>query len=172
MVTDFPTTTFVSILTPSDLMFSISLATTFSFGVGEDAYFSFVLNTLYVLGKAEQRCRDGDVLSELLKTKAVFELKTAASIGYLPELRHCVRCGRQDTEVFSCTDGGNSGNYMRAMEQKAMAETVTKVLYPEDNHYEGKRLRLAQQYFLVSASVQDIVRRLKCAWIWQSGWTL
>lgn len=74
--------------------------------VGEDAYFSFILNTLYVLGKAEQRCRDGDVLSELLKTKAVFELKTAASIGYLPELRHCVRCGRQDAEVFSCTDGG------------------------------------------------------------------
>ena len=43
------------------------------------------------------------------------------------------------------------------MEQKAMAETITKVLYPEDNHYEGKSLRLAQQYFLVSASVQDIV---------------
>ena len=53
----------------------------------------------------------------------------------------------------------NSGNYMRAMEQTAMAETITKVLYPEDNHYEGKSLRLAQQYFLVSASVQDIVRR-------------
>ncbi len=53
----------------------------------------------------------------------------------------------------------NSGNYMRAMEQTAMAETITKVLYPEDNHLEGKSLRLAQQYFLVSASVQDIVRR-------------
>lgn len=53
----------------------------------------------------------------------------------------------------------NSGNYIRAIEQNAMAETITKVLYPEDNHYEGKSLRLAQQYFLVSASVQDIVRR-------------
>ncbi len=53
----------------------------------------------------------------------------------------------------------NGGNYMRAMEQNAMAEVITKVLYPEDNHYEGKSLRLAQQYFLVSASVQDIVRR-------------
>ena len=53
----------------------------------------------------------------------------------------------------------NSGNYMRAMEQKAMAETITKVLYPEDNHYEGKSLRLKQQYFFVSATLQSITRR-------------
>ena len=53
----------------------------------------------------------------------------------------------------------NSGNYMRAMEQNAMAEVITKVLYPEDNHVEGKSLRLTQQYFLVSATIQDIVRR-------------
>ncbi len=53
----------------------------------------------------------------------------------------------------------NQGDYMRAMEQKAMAEVITQVLYPADNHREGKSLRLSQQYFLVSASVQDIVRR-------------
>ncbi len=53
----------------------------------------------------------------------------------------------------------NQGEYMRAMEQKAMAEVITQVLYPADNHREGKSLRLAQQYFLVSASVQDIVQR-------------
>ena len=53
----------------------------------------------------------------------------------------------------------NGGNYMRAMEQQAMAETITKVLYPEDNHTDGKLLRLSQQYFLVSASIQDIIRR-------------
>lgn len=53
----------------------------------------------------------------------------------------------------------NSGNYMRAMEQNAMAEVITKVLYPEDNHMEGKSLRLSQQYFLVSATIQDIIRR-------------
>ena len=53
----------------------------------------------------------------------------------------------------------NQGEYMRAMEQKAMAEVITQVLYPADNHREGKSLRLSQQYFLVSASVQDIVRR-------------
>ncbi len=53
----------------------------------------------------------------------------------------------------------NQGNYMRAMEEKAMAEVISKVLYPADNHQEGKSLRLRQQYFLVSASVQDIVQR-------------
>ncbi len=53
----------------------------------------------------------------------------------------------------------NDGNYMSAMEEKAMAEVISKVLYPSDNHQEGKSLRLRQQYFLVSASIQDIVQR-------------
>ncbi len=53
----------------------------------------------------------------------------------------------------------NQGDYMRAMEEKAMAEVISKVLYPADNHQEGKSLRLRQQYFLVSASIQDIVQR-------------
>ena len=53
----------------------------------------------------------------------------------------------------------NQGDYVRAIEQRAMTETISKVLYPEDNHIEGKSLRLRQQYFLVSASVQDILKR-------------
>lgn len=53
----------------------------------------------------------------------------------------------------------DQGQYMKAMEQQAMAEVISKILYPSDNHYEGKSLRLKQQYFLVSASVQDIVAR-------------
>ncbi len=53
----------------------------------------------------------------------------------------------------------NSGDYIRAMEQKALAESITRVLYPEDNHSEGKSLRLSQQYFLVSATIQDIIQR-------------
>ena len=52
----------------------------------------------------------------------------------------------------------NQGDYIRSMERQAMAEVISKVLYPSDNHPEGKALRLRQQYFLVSASVQDIVR--------------
>ncbi len=53
----------------------------------------------------------------------------------------------------------NQGDYVRALERQAMAEVISKVLYPEDNHPEGKSLRLRQQYFLVSASVQDILQR-------------
>lgn len=50
------------------------------------------------------------------------------------------------------------GQYQRAMEESTNAETISKVLYPSDNHTEGKLLRLSQQYFLVSASVQSIIR--------------
>ena len=58
-----------------------------------------------------------------------------------------------DMELF------NRGDYAKAMEEKAMAEVISKVLYPSDNHQEGKSLRLRQQYFLVSASIQDIIER-------------
>ena len=51
------------------------------------------------------------------------------------------------------------GEYLKAVEQQAMAEVIAKVLYPADDHYEGKSLRLKQQYFFVSATVQSIVRK-------------
>ena len=51
------------------------------------------------------------------------------------------------------------GNYMASVEENAMAEMISKGLYPTDNHPEGKALRLRQQYFLVSASIQEIVSR-------------
>ncbi len=51
------------------------------------------------------------------------------------------------------------GEYLRAMEQNALAEVISKILYPEDNHFEGKLLRLRQQYFFVSATIQSIVRK-------------
>ena len=58
-----------------------------------------------------------------------------------------------DMSLFS------QGEYLRASEQEAMAETIAKILYPEDNHYEGKSLRLKQQYFFVSATMQSIMRK-------------
>ncbi len=51
------------------------------------------------------------------------------------------------------------GDYVQALERNAMAETISKVLYPADDHIQGKRLRLKQQYLLVSASLQSILKR-------------
>lgn len=55
----------------------------------------------------------------------------------------------------------NSGNYLLAVESKNLSENISKVLYPNDTYIEGKFLRLKQQYFFVSASLQDIIRKYK-----------
>lgn len=53
------------------------------------------------------------------------------------------------------------GDYLKAMEYKNSVEAISQVLYPDDSYYEGKKLRLKQQYFFVSAGVQSIVRHFK-----------
>ncbi|MDZ4098800.1 MAG: glycogen/starch/alpha-glucan family phosphorylase, partial [Methylophilaceae bacterium] len=53
----------------------------------------------------------------------------------------------------------NDGNYERAVEERNFSESISKVLYPNDSSESGKELRLKQQYFFVSASIQDILRR-------------
>jgi starch phosphorylase len=53
----------------------------------------------------------------------------------------------------------NEGNYFKAVEQKTESENLSKVLYPDDSTQVGRELRLKQQYFFVSASIQDILRR-------------
>lgn len=58
-----------------------------------------------------------------------------------------------DLQLFS------RGEYVKAQENKALAESISKVLYPADDHYEGKSLRLKQQYFFVSASIQSILKK-------------
>ncbi len=55
----------------------------------------------------------------------------------------------------------NIGEYISACEKKLVSENITKVLYPNDNFFEGKELRLKQEYLLVSTSLQDIIRRYK-----------
>ncbi len=52
----------------------------------------------------------------------------------------------------------NTGDYYGAVEDKIQAETITKVLYPNDEQFQGKRLRLEQQFFFVSCSLQDMIR--------------
>jgi len=55
----------------------------------------------------------------------------------------------------------NSGDYMAAVQDMELSETISKVLYPNDSSMNGKELRLKQQFFLCSASLQDIIRRYK-----------
>ncbi len=55
----------------------------------------------------------------------------------------------------------NDGDYIKAVSAKSVSENITKVLYPNDNNFEGKELRLKQEYFFVSATIQDIIRRYK-----------
>lgn len=55
----------------------------------------------------------------------------------------------------------NHGDYEKAVSDKVHTETISKVLYPNDNVFEGKELRLKQEYFFVSATLQDIIRRYK-----------
>lgn len=55
----------------------------------------------------------------------------------------------------------NKGNYVEAVAKKNESETISKVLYPNDTYVEGKFLRLKQQYFFVSATLQDIIRKYK-----------
>ncbi len=56
-------------------------------------------------------------------------------------------------------DSFDKGNYQKALEQENLARTICEVLYPNDNHYAGKELRLKQQYFFVSASIQRAVEK-------------
>ena len=53
----------------------------------------------------------------------------------------------------------SEGEYVKSLEQRTMSEVITKVLYPADDHIQGKQLRLKQQYFFVSATAQSIVRK-------------
>ena len=78
--------------------------------------------------------------------------------GFRTPTANLLRLWRAEaTESFDF-DAFNLGDYYGAVDQKVMSETITKVLYPNDEPEAGKRLRLAQQYFFVSCSLQDMIR--------------
>ena len=66
-----------------------------------------------------------------------------------------------DAEPIECfqLDAFDQGDYQRSVEQANLARNIVEVLYPNDNHYAGKELRLKQQYFFISASVQEAVEK-------------
>ena len=68
-----------------------------------------------------------------------------------------------DAEPVNCfqLDSFDKGDYQKAVEQENLARNIVEVLYPNDNHYAGKELRLKQQYFFISASVQTAIKKYK-----------
>ena len=79
--------------------------------------------------------------------------------GYHNTIVNTLRLWQAKSPEYMDMGAFSGGDYVKAVEQRALAETLSKVLYPEDNHPEGKALRLKQQYFFVSATVQWIVQR-------------
>ncbi len=81
--------------------------------------------------------------------------------GYDSELVNTLRLWRAKSPQIINMNEFNRGDYTMAVRDKELAEVVSQVLYPEDNHYEGKQLRLKQQYFFVSATIQWIIAKQK-----------
>ncbi len=81
--------------------------------------------------------------------------------GYKNETVNTLRLwAAKSTREFNL-DYFNSGDYVKAVESKSNSESISKVLYPNDHSLAGKELRLKQQYFFVSATIRDIIRRYK-----------
>ena len=79
--------------------------------------------------------------------------------GYDAECSETLRLWRAKSPTSIDVNVFSQGDYVKAVEETARIEAISRVLYPADNHYEGKTLRLKQQYFLVSASIQNIITR-------------
>ena len=84
-------------------------------------------------------------------------------IGYGTENINTLRLWQCEAEEELDFNAFNDQDYLRALAQKNKAEDITRVLYPNDSTWEGKRLRIKQQYVLSSASLQDILRIYKSA---------
>ena len=84
-------------------------------------------------------------------------------IGYGTENVGTLRLWQCEAEEELDFNAFNNQDYLRALEAKNKAEDITRVLYPNDSTWEGKRLRIKQQYVLSSASLQDMLRTFKIA---------
>ena len=82
-------------------------------------------------------------------------------VGYGNHIVNTLRIWDAEAITDFQLDSFDKGEYDKAVEQKNLAKNIVEVLYPNDNHYEGKELRLKQQYFFVSASVQRAVDQYK-----------
>ena len=82
-------------------------------------------------------------------------------VGYGNNVVNTLRIWDAEADQEFCLDSFDKGEYEKAVEQQNLAKTIVDVLYPNDNHYAGKELRLRQQYFFISASVQRAILKFK-----------
>ena len=82
-------------------------------------------------------------------------------VGYGNNVVNTLRIWDAEADQEFCLDSFDKGEYEKAVEQQNLAKTIVEVLYPNVNHYAGKELRLRQQYFFISASVQRAILKFK-----------
>lgn len=82
-------------------------------------------------------------------------------IGYGNDMVNALRIWDAEPIMHFNLASFDKGDYQKAVKQENLAKNIVEVLYPNDNHYSGKELRLKQQYFFVSASVQNAVSKYK-----------
>ena len=82
-------------------------------------------------------------------------------VGYGNHIVNTLRIWDAEAIVDFQLDSFDRGDYHKAVEQQNLAKNIVEVLYPNDNHYAGKELRLKQQYFFVSASIQAAITKFK-----------
>ena len=110
-------------------------------------------------GRVEETWTDGKLKVELKNYTPILALAYDMHIsGYDNDAVNRIRLWSAKSPMDFDMHLFNQGEYLKASENKALAESISKVLYPADNNVEGKMLRLKQQYFFVSASVQSIIR--------------
>ena len=82
-------------------------------------------------------------------------------VGYGNHVVNTLRIWDAKAIVDFKLDSFDRGDYHKAVEQENLAKNIVEVLYPNDNHYAGKELRLKQQYFFISASIQELLEKYK-----------
>ncbi|MGO5053836.1 glycogen/starch/alpha-glucan phosphorylase [Lachnospiraceae bacterium LCP25S3_G4] len=82
-------------------------------------------------------------------------------VGYGNNIVNTLRIWDAEAITDFQLDSFDRGDYHKAVEQENLAKTIVEVLYPNDNHYAGKELRLKQQYFFVSATLQAVIEKYK-----------
>ncbi|KAF0765659.1 glycogen phosphorylase isoform X2 [Aphis craccivora] len=97
-----------------------------------------------------------------IDTQVVFAMPYDSPVpGYQNNIVNTMRLWSAKSPIEFNLKFFNDGDYIQAVLDRNLAENITRVLYPNDNLFEGKELRLKQEYFMCSATLQDIVRRFK-----------